>query len=81
MCSSASMADQIIGQLVPLCPQALDGTREIGGVPQDNGTDHQVEAGGAESLALKGAVADFAALVGSEGPFAQKRTLRTTLRG
>ena len=62
------MADQIIGQLVPLCPQALDGTREIGGVPQDNGTDHQVEAGGAESLALKGAVADFAALVEEHRP-------------
>src|SRR3954466_754326 len=35
------MADHVIGKAVPLCPQALDGTREIGGVPQDDGTDHQ----------------------------------------
>jgi len=31
-------------------------------------TDHQVEAGGAESLALEGAVADFAALVEEHRP-------------
>lgn len=62
------MADHVIGKTVPLCPQALDGPREIGGVPQDDGTDHQVEAGGAESLALEGAVADFAALVEEHRP-------------
>jgi hypothetical protein len=42
--------------------------REIGGVPQDDGTHHEVEAGGAESLALEGAVADFAALVEEHRP-------------
>ena len=62
------MADHIIGQFVPFGPQALDDAREIDGVPQDDGTDHQVEAGSAESLALEGAVADFATLVEEHRP-------------
>ena len=62
------MADHNIGQDVPFGPQALDDAREINGVPQDDGTDHQIEAGSAESLALEGAVADFAALMKKTRP-------------
>ena len=57
-----------IGQVMPFSPQALDDAREIDGVPQDDGADHQVEAGSAESLALEGAVADFAALMEKHRP-------------
>ncbi len=39
---------------------------EIAGVPQDDGRDQQVEAGGAVGLVLEPTVAQFAELVGEE---------------
>lgn len=40
-----------------------------------DGADHQVEAGGAECLAVKGAVTDFAALMEKDGAFQLVRGL------
>ena len=62
------VANDVVRQVVSFGPQALDDTGQVNGVPQDDGADHQVEAGSAESLALEGAVADFAALVEEDCP-------------
>lgn len=43
--------------------EVVGGAREIDRVPVDDGGDDQIEAGGAERLAVERAVADLAALV------------------
>jgi hypothetical protein len=62
------VANYVIRQGVSFGPQGLDGTGQVNGVPQDDGADHKVETGSTESLALEGAVADFAALVEEDCP-------------
>lgn len=59
--------EQIVRNMPALLPQMGSGTAEIDGVPVDDGADDQIEAGGPECLAVKGAVADFAALVEEDG--------------
>ena len=49
----------MVGDILDLA-QGGDGALEISRVPQDDGGDEQVEAGGAVLLVLVGAVADFA---------------------
>ena len=62
------VANYVIRQVVSFGPQGLDGTGQVNGVPQDDGADHEVETGSTESLALEGAIADFAALVEEDCP-------------
>lgn len=47
--------------------QMRRGAAKIDGVPMDDGADNEVEAGRTECLTIKGAVADFAALMEEYG--------------
>lgn len=55
--------EDVIGRDPAVPAQMRDGAAEIDGVPVHDGADDEIEAGGAEGLALEGAIADFAALV------------------
>src|ERR1700677_3270037 len=44
-----------------------ESTGEVDGIPVNDRTDHEIEAGGAKGLAVEGAVADLAALVKEDG--------------
>lgn len=58
-----------IRNLSSLITQMLDGVTEVDGVPVNDGTDHQIEAGSAECLAVERAIANFSAFVEEHGTF------------
>ena len=62
MCSPprGHMRKEVVRNGVSLIPQLADSTAEIDGVPVYDCRRDQAEAGGAEALALEGAVADLA---------------------
>ena len=47
--------------------QLVDGAAEIDGVPEDDGGDGEIEAGGAVALVFEGPIADFAETVEEHG--------------
>src|SRR5208282_5119716 len=51
---------KLVGNDFAARAQLVDGAAEIGGVPQDDGGDGEIEAGGAVALVLEGPIADFA---------------------
>ena len=61
------MGDEIIGDVLGLA-HGFDGAGEVAGVPEDDGGDDQVEAGGAVLLVLEGPVADFTQPVNEDRP-------------
>ena len=54
------MPQQVVVDGPALAPQLRVGHLQILRVPEDDGRDQQVEAGGAEELVLKAAIADLA---------------------
>jgi hypothetical protein len=52
------VGEQMVGDVLAL-PQSGDGALQVARIPQDDGGDEQIEAGGAVLLVLVGAVADF----------------------
>lgn len=50
------MGEQGVGHVDAALAQVVGGPVEIDGVPQDDGRDDKVEAGGAVPLVLEGAV-------------------------
>lgn len=61
------MLQHIVRDNSSLLAEMTDGAAEVDRVPVDDCADHQVEAGGAECLAVKGTVTDFAAFVKEDG--------------
>src|SRR4029077_8373270 len=55
--------EQMTGNGPALALQRIDDAGEVDGIPENDRTDHEIEAGGAKGLAVEGAVADLAALV------------------
>ena len=62
------MFEQMTGNGPALALQRIDDAGEVDGIPVNDRADHEIEAGGAESLALERAVADFATLVKEHRP-------------
>src|SRR6202789_3343710 len=62
---------QMTGDGRALALQRIDDAGEVDGIPVNDRTDHEIEAGGAKGLAVEGAVADLAALAVDE-PYALK---------
>ena len=60
------MGKKIIGDVLHVT-QSGDRTVQIAGVPQDDGSDEEVEAGTAVLLVFEGAVADFAETMKEDG--------------
>lgn len=58
---------QLVGNMSAPLAQMGRCPAEIDGVPMDDGADYQVEAGSPECLTVKGAIADFVALVEEDG--------------
>lgn len=61
------MLKKLIVNVPPEPAQMRRGTAKIDGVPMDDGADNEVEAGRTECLTVKGAIADFTALVEEYG--------------
>jgi hypothetical protein len=67
--------EEVIRRDMVVPAEMRDGAAEIDGFPVHDGADEEIEAEGAEGLALKGAIADFAALVEEYGAFELVRGL------
>ena len=52
------VSEQLVCWSITPTTQMLDGVRQIGRVLVDNGSDHQVQAGGAELLCVLAAIGD-----------------------
>jgi hypothetical protein len=52
-------ASQLIGRSFGLGAKLGDGVVEVDGVPEDDGGDREVEAGGTVALVFEGAVPDI----------------------
>ena len=50
----------ILCWMLPLIAKVIDSALQVGGIPQNDGRDEQVQTTGAVALVLIGAVADFA---------------------
>ena len=61
------MFEQMTGDGRALALQRIDDAGEVDGIPVNDRTDHEIEAGGAKGLAVERAVADLAALVKEDG--------------
>ena len=55
------VGDQIVGDDFAARAQLVGGAAEIDGVPEDDGGDGKVEAGGAVALIFESPIADFVA--------------------
>jgi hypothetical protein len=54
-----NVGEQLIGRSFGLGPKLGDGVVEVDGVPEDDGGDREVEAGGTVALVFEGAVPDL----------------------
>ena len=61
------MGEQLIGRSFGLGPKLGDGVVEVVGVPEDDGGDREVEAGGTVALVFEGAVPDLAVAMEKQG--------------
>ena len=61
------MGEKLVGNNFTSQTQLVDGATEIDGVPEDNGGDGEIEAGGAVALVFEGPVADFAEAMKEHG--------------
>ena len=62
------VGDELIGDGFAAGTQLVDGASEIDGVPEDDGGDGEIEAGGAVALVFERPVADFAEAMKEHGP-------------
>lgn len=53
------MGEQLVGQSFALGAKLGNGVAEVDGVPEDDGGDREVEAGGTVALVFEGAVPDL----------------------
>jgi hypothetical protein len=60
------LSEKVMGHVLDLA-QAGNRAVQITGVPQGDGRDEQVEAGGAMLLVFEGAIADFAEAMNEDG--------------
>jgi hypothetical protein len=70
MCSQPERSDvgeQRVGQRFALGTKLGDGVAEINGVPEDDGGNREVEAGGPVALVFEGAVPDLAVTMEKQG--------------
>ena len=56
------MGERFGRDLTPMLPKMVDGIGEVGGVPIDDGGDHEVQARGPELLGVRSAIGDASLL-------------------
>ena len=61
------VGEKLVGNDFAARAQLVDGAAEIDGVPENDGGDGEIEAGGAVALVFEGAVADFAEAMEEHG--------------
>ena len=62
-----NVGEQLIGRSFGLGAKLSDGVLEVDGVPEDDGGDREVEAGGTVALVFEGAVPDLAVSMEKQG--------------
>ncbi len=61
------VGDELVGDGFAAGTQLVDGASQIHGVPENDGGDREIEAGGAVALVLERAFADFAEPMEEDG--------------
>ena len=62
-----NVGEQLIGRSFGLGAKLGDGVVEVDGVPEDDGGDREVEAGGTVALVFEGAVPDLPVTMDKQG--------------